>query len=109
TSEEMKIYYGVLKVGKETAFLAATDKGLCWAGGFNENFQDMEAWLHRQFPGSTFEENQEKLQTYTRQFEEYFVSAREAFDFPLDLRGTPFQASVWEVLQRIPYGETITY
>jgi len=28
---------------------------------------------------------------------------------PLDLRGTPFQRQVWQLLQGIPYGETISY
>ena len=28
---------------------------------------------------------------------------------PLDLRGTPFQLSVWEALGGIPYGETTSY
>ncbi len=28
---------------------------------------------------------------------------------PLRLSGTPFQLAVWEILQRIPYGETVTY
>ena len=31
------------------------------------------------------------------------------FDLPLDLRGTPFQLQVWELLQEIPWGETRTY
>ncbi|MCA9526874.1 MAG: methylated-DNA--[protein]-cysteine S-methyltransferase [Myxococcales bacterium] len=43
------------------------------------------------------------------QVQEYLDRRRTRFDLPLDLPGTPFQRSVWEVLQGIPYGETISY
>jgi methylated-DNA-[protein]-cysteine S-methyltransferase len=44
-----------------------------------------------------------------RQLEEYFARTRQAFDLPLDLRGTPFQRSVWDCVGQVRYGETITY
>ena len=40
---------------------------------------------------------------------EYFNGSRHLFDLPLAPRGTPFQLSVWEQMQRIPYGETRSY
>ncbi|WP_425827841.1 methylated-DNA--[protein]-cysteine S-methyltransferase [Streptomyces fractus] len=44
------------------------------------------------------------------QLNAYFQGELTQFDLPLDLTaGTPFQRSVWERLQRIPYGETRTY
>jgi methylated-DNA-[protein]-cysteine S-methyltransferase len=45
----------------------------------------------------------------TAQLDEYFRGDREAFDLPLDLRGTPFQRRVWDELRRLPYGTTVTY
>jgi AraC family transcriptional regulator, regulatory protein of adaptative response / methylated-DNA-[protein]-cysteine methyltransferase len=33
----------------------------------------------------------------------------EGLDLPLDLRGTPFQRRVWEILRTIPVGTTVTY
>ncbi len=44
-----------------------------------------------------------------KQLEEYFAGKRKEFDLPLKMEGTPFQISVWEALQRIPYGETRSY
>jgi methylated-DNA-[protein]-cysteine S-methyltransferase len=44
-----------------------------------------------------------------QQLDEYFSGARTSFDFPLDLQGTPFQRSVWQELQNIPYGRTRSY
>lgn len=43
------------------------------------------------------------------QLEAYFAGEREAFDLPLDPRGTPFQREVWAELRRIPYGQTRSY
>ena len=43
------------------------------------------------------------------QLDEYFAGKRRVFDLPLRLDGTSFQRSVWEELQRIPYGQTRTY
>lgn len=40
---------------------------------------------------------------------EYFGGTREKFSIPLNPEGTNFQKEVWEVLQEIPYGQTITY
>jgi len=43
------------------------------------------------------------------QLEEYFAGTRTDFDVDLDLEGTPFQKEVWQALQDIPHGETISY
>lgn len=43
------------------------------------------------------------------QLEEYFAGTRTRFDVEVDLVGTPFQVEVWQALEKIPYGETISY
>jgi methylated-DNA-[protein]-cysteine S-methyltransferase len=44
------------------------------------------------------------------QLREYFAGERRAFDIPLDLGGgSEFRRRVWEVVERIPYGETMSY
>jgi len=40
---------------------------------------------------------------------EYLRGDRREFTVPLDIRGTPFQRSVWDALLEIPYGETVAY
>lgn len=39
----------------------------------------------------------------------YFKGQCPGFTPSLHLSGTPFRMMVWEILQKIPYGETITY
>jgi methylated-DNA-[protein]-cysteine S-methyltransferase len=43
------------------------------------------------------------------QLDEYFAGTRTSFDLPLVLNGDAFQTRVWAELQRIPYGETVSY
>lgn len=45
----------------------------------------------------------------TNQLEAYFEGELKEFDLPMRLDGTPFQRTVWQQLQLIPYGETRTY
>ncbi len=43
------------------------------------------------------------------QLDEYFEGNRTGFDLALAPEGTPFQQRVWQELQKIPFGETISY
>lgn len=44
-----------------------------------------------------------------KQLTEYFNGRRKDFDLPLDLEGTSFQKKVWQQLQKIPFGQTVSY
>lgn len=43
------------------------------------------------------------------QLDEYFARKRTIFDVPLLAVGTEFQRTVWQELQNIPYGKTVSY
>lgn len=44
-----------------------------------------------------------------KELREYFAGTRRRFEVPLETPGTPFQKSAWDLLARIPSGETVTY
>ncbi|MGI5531309.1 methylated-DNA--[protein]-cysteine S-methyltransferase [Streptomyces syringium] len=44
-----------------------------------------------------------------RQLEAYFTGASTTFDLPLHQDGTAFQRRVWDGLQQIAFGETLSY
>ena len=44
-----------------------------------------------------------------KQLEEYFEGDREEFDLMLTPYGTAFQRNVWDALQQIPHGKTVSY
>lgn len=49
------------------------------------------------------------LDTLARQVELYFAGRSVAFDLPIVQKGTPFEATVWDALRRIPAGTTRSY
>lgn len=50
------------------------------------------------------------LLTTIEQLNQYQNGSRTRFDLPLDMsHGTDFQQNVWQALQQIPYGQTISY
>lgn len=49
------------------------------------------------------------LKSCIEQLKEYFAGSRKIFDLPLDLSGSSFQIQIWNELQKIPYGEAISY
>ena len=49
------------------------------------------------------------LNTLTKELDAYFAGTLHEFTIPLRPKGTPFRTKVWEALQTIPYGETISY
>lgn len=43
------------------------------------------------------------------ELDEYFTGTRQTFVVPYRLAGSEFRRSVWQQLEQIPYGQTITY
>lgn len=96
--------------------LAASARGLCWcsreprgARGFESEPAELVAWRERHAPGERLVQRPAALASARAQLEQYARGKRRAFELELDQRGTPFQRRVWSELERIPYGETITY
>lgn len=48
-------------------------------------------------------------QQVVSELEHYFHNPKHSFSLDFQLNGTPFQQRVWQTLQRIPIGETLTY
>lgn len=51
----------------------------------------------------------EVLEDCAHQLREYFEGKRTQFDLQINLEGSEFQKKVWNQLQTIPYGKTISY
>ena len=68
-----------------------------------------QAGPHASVPSSRWTRAREPFEHAIAQLEEYFAGARRHFELPLAPEGSSFQLSVWTMLRRIPYGETVTY
>jgi methylated-DNA-[protein]-cysteine S-methyltransferase len=69
----------------------------------------MDGQRHAPTPVPEAREDDEWFAGIAEQLEGYFAGTRTRFDVPVRLSGTDFQCRVWSELQRIPYGETISY
>lgn len=49
------------------------------------------------------------LKECSRQLDAYFDGSLKAFHLPLGQQGTGFQQKVWDLLEAIPFGKTISY
>jgi methylated-DNA-[protein]-cysteine S-methyltransferase len=64
---------------------------------------------HEPKPEALGERTDEGFTEVRRQLAEYFAGTRTGFDLPLAARGTEFEHQVWDLLAKIPYGETRSY
>jgi methylated-DNA-[protein]-cysteine S-methyltransferase len=94
----------------EMLILTDTDGNLCVID-WDDHEPRMRRWLERQYrkQGFLLEENSTP-NTITRAMERYFAGDLAAIDsLPLKPEGTAFQRKVWNALQQIPCGVTISY
>ena len=64
---------------------------------------------NRKTPEKDWVENENSFRDIFVQLDEYFSGKRTKFSLELNPVGTEFQKTVWQELQKIPYGSTINY
>jgi len=89
--------------------IASTETGLAYVELPHSSGRGMRDWMERYVPEHRCVDEVGPNRAAIAQILEYLASERTHFDVPLDLRGTPFQRAVWDVLLKIPYGETCSY
>jgi len=91
-------------------FAASTNKGICMLTFYNEKtIPKLLEKLKKFFDADIMSAQNIHFDTLKKELDEYFEGKREVFEVPLQLLGTPFQISVWKILQAIPYANTISY
>jgi AraC family transcriptional regulator, regulatory protein of adaptative response / methylated-DNA-[protein]-cysteine methyltransferase len=103
---DQTIFYNHADTPLGRMLIAATERGVC-AIRFGEDAKLFEE-LEKEFPKASFVKNQQALQSYIQTVCDY-LEGEAKLDLPLDISGTAFQYRVWQVLQKIPYGETRSY
>jgi AraC family transcriptional regulator, regulatory protein of adaptative response / methylated-DNA-[protein]-cysteine methyltransferase len=91
-------------------YACATDEGICMLEftdrrSLETEFKELVHYLDAVIlPGE--HRHIKKLQN---ELSEYFEGKRKAFSVPLNTPGTDFQKLVWQELQNIPFGKTVSY
>jgi len=109
TQQSEKIYWTVLAPEHWGLHLAGSAKGLLYVGSPGQSDTELAQWAAVKCPGSPLVRDDRAMAPYARELTEYLEGRRGSFTVPHDLRGTAFQRAVWEALDRIPYGHTVTY
>jgi len=89
--------------------VASTELGLAYVELPRSSGRGMRDWMQRNVPECRCVKDIGPNREAIEQILEYLASERIHFDIPLDLRGTPFQRAVWDVLLEIPYGDSCSY
>ena len=90
------------------ALVAATSQGIC-AILLGSNEKALAIQLRSIFPHAILRKAGKEFEETLNHVVEYIATPTGALALPLDIRGTAFQQRVWNALQEIPAGETVTY
>lgn len=107
-SNKLNIEYFKTPFGE--LILGSFENKLCIA---DWRYRKMRAAIDKRIQGSLkaeyIEEASDIINETKAQLSQYFNGERKAFDLPVLFVGTEFQKSVWDALQQIPYGKTVSY
>jgi len=88
--------------------VAATDRGIC-AVRLGDSDTRLISELRSEFDAADIRPDGDRLEPYAQVLRKHVDDHQPAPDLPLDVRATAFQARVWQMLRKIPYGETRSY
>jgi len=104
--EEIEFAVGECSLG--SVLVATTAKGIC-AVLLGDDAGELVRDLCDRFPKACLQPCGNAFEKGVAQVLEFIDEPKVRFPLPLDLRGTLFQQKVWQALQKIPPGETLTY
>ncbi|MEP7212783.1 MAG: bifunctional DNA-binding transcriptional regulator/O6-methylguanine-DNA methyltransferase Ada [Acidobacteriota bacterium] len=104
----MTIEYTITDCELGRILVGRTIKGLC-SVAFADDDQSLEENLKTEFPNAEIVRDAAVLKEFVDEILKYLGGENRRLDLPLDIQATAFQMKVWEILRKIPYGETVSY
>ncbi len=104
----MRINFTITDCELGRILVARTIKGLCNVT-FGDKDKTLEENLHKEFPNAEIVKDANVLTGFVDDILKHLSGKKKRLDLPLDIQATAFQMQVWELLRKIPYGETVTY
>ncbi len=90
--------------------VCATEKGVCLLEFADREILEKEfSDLQKLLSATMIAGENEHIKQAKKEIREYFSGERRVFEVSLHIPGTDFQKAVWEALQTIPYGKTVSY
>jgi len=103
-----KIRYTIQRSQLGWVLIAATQRGIC-AIHLDESKNSLLQQLQSQFPQAHLADDDAQFNEWVTQVLALIEAPQYPSTLPLDIQGTAFQAQVWQALQKIPAGHTVTY
>ncbi len=103
-----KISFAVTDCTLGRLLVARTEKGLCGLK-FGDSGKHLVEDLEAEYPNAEIKRDNKNLKKIIEIIVCYLEGKRRNLDLPLDVYATAFQMRVWDVLRKIPYGETLSY
>ncbi len=88
--------------------VAISEKGVC-AISLGDDPEVLIRDLQNRFPQAELIEDDGEFEQWIAQVIGFIETPASGLDLPLDIRGTAFQQRVWQALQQIPTGQTVSY
>lgn len=104
----MKINYAISECELGRILVARTIKGLC-SVAFADDDKMLEENLNKEYPNAEIVKDAAVLKEFVDEILKHLAGKKKRLDLPLDIQATAFQMQVWELLRKIPYGETVSY
>ena len=104
----VKISFTITDCELGRILVARTLKGLC-SVAFSDEDRTLVENLTSEFPSAEIVKDANELEGFLDEVLKLISGRKRRLDLPLDLQATAFQMQVWELLRKIPYGETVTY
>ena len=103
-----EIGYSIVGSALGRLIVAGTRQGLCFAA-MGDSDRAIISELRADYPRASIRRDDSLAGSWARAIAKYLSGRSPMPSPPLDIRGTPFQFSVWEQLRAIPRGETRSY
>ena len=98
------IHFTTAETAHGPVAIAASEKGVCWL-----SFDTNPSTFRERFPRARIVHGGELATGLERAVASAIDNPSDKHRIPLDLHGTDFQCSVWDMLLTIPAGETRSY
>lgn len=105
---DQNVRYTALRCPLGCILVAGTAKGLCHVS-LGSSAQQLEKSMREEFPYAEFGKADANVRTWAKALAAYLDGRSDWPLLPVEVRGTAFQATVWDVLRKIPPGKTVTY
>jgi AraC family transcriptional regulator of adaptative response/methylated-DNA-[protein]-cysteine methyltransferase len=104
----LEIHFAVGECSLGSILVAQTHIGVC-AILLGDDPELLVQDLQRRFPAADLIGGDNEYEQTISQVIGFVENPKRGLNLPLDIRGTAFQQRVWQALQKIPIGETLSY